>query len=71
LNFVFVYQILMNRMGNDHFSEKYIWDGVTDKEYSMYVDIVIPKITTTPRYEIKGELHFVSDEDMKFVNKLF
>jgi gamma-glutamylcyclotransferase (GGCT)/AIG2-like uncharacterized protein YtfP len=71
-NIVFVYGTLMKGMGNDHFLEKskYLGDGVTDKEYSMYIDIVIPKITITPRYKIDGELYLVSDNDMILMDKL-
>ena len=71
-NIVFVYGTLMKGMGNDHFLEKskYLGEGVTDKEYSMYIDIVIPKITITPRYKIDGELYLVSDNDMILMNKL-
>lgn len=71
-NIVFVYGTLMKGMGNDHFLEKskYLGDGVTDKEYSMYIDIVIPKITITPRYKIDGELYLVSDNDMILIDKL-
>tara|TARA_Y100000389_G_scaffold95508_1_gene92199 strand:- start:1735 stop:2112 length:378 start_codon:yes stop_codon:yes gene_type:complete len=71
-NIVFVYGTLMKEMGNDHYLEKseYLGDGMTDKEYSMYVDIVIPKITLTPRYKIEGELYLVSDEDMVLVDEL-
>lgn len=71
-NIVFVYGTLMKGMGNDHFLEKskYLGEGVTDKEYSMYIDIVIPKITVTPRYKIKGELYDVSDNDMILMDKL-
>lgn len=71
-NIVFVYGTLMKGMGNDHFLEKskYLGEGVTDKEYSMYIDIVIPKITITPRYKIDGELYLVSDNDMILMDKL-
>jgi len=71
-NTVFVYGTLMKGMGNDHYLEKseYLGDGMTDREYSMYVDIVIPKITLTPRYKIEGELYLVSDEDMVLVDEL-
>ena len=71
-NIVFVYGTLMKGMGNDHFLKKseYLGDGLTDKEYSMYIDIVIPKITETPRYKIEGELYVVSDVDMRLMDKL-
>ena len=71
-NIVFVYGTLMKGMGNDHFLEKseYLGEGLTGKEYSMYIDIVIPKITETPRYKIEGELYSVSDVDMKLMDKL-
>lgn len=71
-NTVFVYGTLMKGMGNDHYLEKseYLGDGLTDKEYSMYVDIVIPKITMTPLSKIEGELYLVSDEDMVLVDRL-
>jgi len=71
-NIVFVYGTLMKGMGNDHFLEKskYLGEGVTDKEYSMYIDIVIPKITITPMYKIDGELYLVSDNDMILIDKL-
>ena len=71
-NIIFVYGTLMKNMGNDNLLKKseYLGDGVTDKEYSMYVDIVIPKITRTPMYKIEGELYLVSDEDMRQVDKL-
>jgi len=71
-NIVFVYGTLMKGMGNEHFLEKskYLGEGVTDKEYSMYIDIVIPKITITPMYKIDGELYLVSDNDMILIDKL-
>lgn len=71
-NTVFVYGTLMKGMGNDNFlkTSEYLGEGITDKEYSMYVDIVIPKITRTPRYKIEGELYLVSDEDMILIDKL-
>ena len=71
-NIVFVYGTLMKEMGNDHYLEKseYLGDGVTDKEYSMYIDIVIPKIVMTPRYKIDGELYLVSDKDMLFIDRI-
>ena len=69
---IFVYGTLMKDMGNDYFLKKseYLGEGITYKEYSMYIDIVLPKVTQTPRYKIKGELYRVSNRDMESLDRL-
>jgi len=69
---IFVYGTLMQDMWNDSYlkNSEYLGEGTTYKEYSMYIDIVIPKVTETPMYKIKGELYRVSSEDMLNIDRL-